>query len=420
MREVSAAARVRSRRVAEVYRHGTFRDRRPRIQMEYVDGVSLDDEIRRYGVLSVEQALSRIGLALVKAIDEVHQQKIVHRDLKPSNIMIERSGDDSCEIKLLDFGIARIGGGEEKVSSTQENWRGGTPGYWSPEGFAGRAIEYRTDVWGIAIIFFEMLAGELPFGRPVDDESVQTSAAAMMASPPLSLNAVRRSKGIPPVLPAVEELITACLAKRVTERPSIAQLHERLTAIVKEYGKQSGKMNLLLTMRSEALLSNPKRAATQARTSDADAVEAYAAQFAAAPKTAPEAPHARRHGAASRTGGILFVVVSVIVSIFAVALFMTLRRRTQTQPVQLVPTVSPSPNVPEPSQRSEDVSRQTQQRSADTESVPSRVRLEQSEAPTPVPMQRKHKRRVIPVATPTAAQPQQPAHDDNSPVNPFK
>jgi serine/threonine protein kinase len=348
-REVSAAARIRSKRVAEVYRHGVFDDFRPWMLMEYVEGESLEALLERQGPLDIHQALSRVGLALVRAVSEIHAMKVIHRDLKPPNVMIEKG--ESFEIKLLDFGIARIGGGDDAVFRTNPNLGAGTAGYWSPESVAGQAVEYRTDVWGIGVVLFELLTGELPFGRPTTNAQLQTSIAAMMSQAVPSINDFRRAKKLEPVSPTVQLLVADCLHKDVRERPSMTIVHTRLKAAVEEQARRSGVASPLLTMRSAAnLVDIPIDGQTHARTEEAAAVKALMRQFSPLSSTAPATPAAQRQGGGAaptrsrrrRIASWLGVVaVGLLIGIAAIQLFV----RTIGDPRMAAPSTPTAPTA---------------------------------------------------------------------------
>ncbi len=124
--------------------------------MELSDAGSLEDELFRLGVLSVEECV-RVLLPLVGALACAHDRGIVHRDIKPANIVLahERS---QATAKLLDFGIAKrsdAGGSSDHAL--------GTPSYMAPEQARGEALSPATDVWSLGVVFFRCLSGRMPF-----------------------------------------------------------------------------------------------------------------------------------------------------------------------------------------------------------------------------------------------------------------
>jgi serine/threonine protein kinase len=121
------------------------------VVMEYLDGMSLDQHIRKRS-LDVRLALS-IAADLCEALDYAHKRHIVHRDIKPANIFITSTG----RVKVLDFGLARPYDGLDALGFA------GTPAYMSPEQIRGKPLDGRTDIWSVGITLYEMLAGEVPF-----------------------------------------------------------------------------------------------------------------------------------------------------------------------------------------------------------------------------------------------------------------
>ncbi len=129
-------------------------DGMPFLAMEYVDGRSLDAILKTSGPLDPARSVSIITQVL-SALGFAHQNGIVHRDIKPSNIMVLNSG----EVKVADFGIARIDASEFTIVGDLL----GTPAYMAPEQFAGAPVDKRTDLFAAGVILFEMLTGVKPF-----------------------------------------------------------------------------------------------------------------------------------------------------------------------------------------------------------------------------------------------------------------
>ena len=130
----------------------------PYIAMEYVDGPTLADWLERNPRLSVMDAVS-ISRQLASALGFAHKKGIVHRDVKPGNVMLVR---DTQSVKVTDFGICRIEGGET-TQATRVGDVLGTPHYMSPEQVLGQPADSRSDVFSTGIVLYQMLTGELPF-----------------------------------------------------------------------------------------------------------------------------------------------------------------------------------------------------------------------------------------------------------------
>jgi hypothetical protein len=154
MREARSAASVNHPSAVAVY-DVVDHDGRPWLVMEYVEGETLADEIRRDGHLS-PQRVADIGAQLAGALTKAHQRRIVHRDIKPGNVLIDRAGRP----KISDFGIAR-GHGDEQL--TQVGFITGTPGYLSPELARGGDPHPASDVWALGATLYAAVEGQAPY-----------------------------------------------------------------------------------------------------------------------------------------------------------------------------------------------------------------------------------------------------------------
>ncbi len=128
--------------------------------MPFVEGESLRDRLNREHQLPVGDAI-RIATEAARALDYAHQHGVIHRDMKPENILLTADGSTL----VADFGIARALGGEKGLTET--GMAIGTPAYMSPEQAAGdKAVDARSDVFSLAAVLYEMLAGEAPWTGP--------------------------------------------------------------------------------------------------------------------------------------------------------------------------------------------------------------------------------------------------------------
>jgi TolB-like protein/Flp pilus assembly protein TadD len=186
LREAKAAASVDHPNVVTVHEAG-IAEGRPYVVMQRVEGETLEARLAR-GPLPVEETIAMVR-ALADALAEVHALGIVHRDLKPSNIMATARGP-----KILDFGIAAVGG-QERLTSTGLSV--GTPLYMSPEQARGLEPDKRSDLWALGVILYRCLTGTLPF----DGANLAAIVRAILedAPPPPS----RRDSRVPAALDAI-------------------------------------------------------------------------------------------------------------------------------------------------------------------------------------------------------------------------
>lgn len=157
-------------------------------------------------------------------------------------------------------------------------------------------------------MLFEMLSGELPFGRPRNSAEVNASISALMGEPAPKLNVVRRRNGLPPVSPKIETLIDECLRKEARARPELSELHKRLKKVIEEQAKKAGAQNPLMTMRSAAQSLQP-RAATPAGSREMSALRSLLARYADRDSPSPRA---------SLKVGLVIMAVMVAIAVAAV------------------------------------------------------------------------------------------------------
>jgi hypothetical protein len=160
-REAKAAAQLRSPHVVQVLDHGVC-DGTPYIAMELLDGEDLGKRVQKTGTIHPRD-LNVIITQVCRALTKAHALGIVHRDLKPDNIFLVR--DDDREIaKVLDFGIAKSAASALEGSNTKTGAMLGTPYYMSPEQAQGiKSVDYRSDLWSLAVIVYQCVTGHLPF-----------------------------------------------------------------------------------------------------------------------------------------------------------------------------------------------------------------------------------------------------------------
>lgn len=174
LQEARSAAAVRSSHVVQVFDSGV-EEGCPYIVMELLEGDSLDVRLAERGPLTPGE-LRKVFGEVARALAKAHSLGVVHRDIKPSNIFLSREGPYEIT-KLVDFGIAKVK--SESLSFTHVGTKMGTllgtPQYMSPEQARGSCtVDYRTDLWALAIVACECLTGRCPFsGRTVGDLTIQ-------------------------------------------------------------------------------------------------------------------------------------------------------------------------------------------------------------------------------------------------------
>jgi len=183
--EAKAAARIKSRHAVAVYDHGVTESGQPYIVMEYLEGESLEEAIRRRGKLPLNEVAEIVQQA-ARALSTAHAAGIVHRDLKPDNIFLARDSEAASRgysVKLVDFGIAKVVHDEAAsgASATQAGMVLGTPHYMSPEALTSSApVSVASDIWSLGACAFSAACGRVPFeGDAIGDVVLKVCAAPL-------------------------------------------------------------------------------------------------------------------------------------------------------------------------------------------------------------------------------------------------
>jgi serine/threonine-protein kinase len=176
-REARAAAQLSHPHIVSVYDYGALEAEGAYIVMERVEGATLRATLERVRRLSPAEAAEWFDTMLEGAA-AAHAQGIVHRDLKPDNVIGQRDAAGQLNVKILDFGIAKVSDRERGTDSmTADGIVVGTVGYMSPEQILGQAVDARTDVFAIGVMLAEALGGARLFpGRPFPEFSRQVLA----------------------------------------------------------------------------------------------------------------------------------------------------------------------------------------------------------------------------------------------------
>ncbi len=219
--EARALAQLRHPRVVQVFDFGTCPDEDALyLVMELLDGRTLARELAAHGPLDPERAID-LGLAVLEALAEAHAHGIVHRDLKPDNLVLERRADRD-EVKLVDFGIAKLAGIEMRDPNiTRTGMLVGSPRYLAPEQACDLPVTDRTDIYSLGAVLYEAVVGRPVFTR----KSVTEYLTAHLEDPPDPPPADR-----PPLDTRLLRTLMRFMAKDPSERPSAAQAAALLEA----------------------------------------------------------------------------------------------------------------------------------------------------------------------------------------------
>jgi serine/threonine-protein kinase len=158
-REARAMARLSHPRIAQVYDFGQDEAGNPYFVMELVIGQPLDQLLAQRGQLRPEM-VARVLLQAAEGLSAAHAAGIVHRDIKPANLILDQAGD----LKVVDFGIARIEEGPNPLTRPQALI--GTPHYMAPEVLSGEIVDGRADIYALGLCGYHLLTGQPPFSAP--------------------------------------------------------------------------------------------------------------------------------------------------------------------------------------------------------------------------------------------------------------
>jgi serine/threonine-protein kinase len=228
--ELGVLARFRHRHAVALLDASREEEPQPYLVLEYVPGINLDDLLRREGRLSPNRVGALLG-PLCVVLQAAHDLGILHRDITAANLMIIAAGTDRETIKVMDFGLARLGGfyvAMEKLQGDSDSIGGGTPDYVCPEQVRGEEVDARSDLYSVGVLLFRALTGHLPFESAREVQEILL-AHCDQAPPRFADVGVR---GVPP---AIEAVVRACLAKHPSERPQSARV------LAERYGEALGR-----------------------------------------------------------------------------------------------------------------------------------------------------------------------------------
>lgn len=241
-REARSAAALNHANIVTIYDFGEY-DSRPYIAMEYVQGETIAEIIKRKATISLADKLRWIE-ELCAAASYAHRIGVVHRDLKPLNLIIDRSG----RLKVLDFGIAKMLGLLGSNATTVV----GTPGYMAPEQILGGAIDHRADLFSIGVVSYELLSYTEAF--PGDNTHAITHRL-------LSEDVTPLTQLVPDLHPRVAGAVERALRKTAAERFADAEELRLIVARARRQVENEGPDSAPTVMSPRVTALDPRSAA---------------------------------------------------------------------------------------------------------------------------------------------------------------
>lgn len=227
--EARIAATLDHPNICTVYEVGETEDEQIFIAMAYYNGSTLKHLISQN--LISKQEIESIALQIAKGLEHAHKRGIIHRDIKPANIFLTENN----EVKILDFGIAKIEGEYSILDSESVK---GTISYMSPEQLQGKDVDQRTDIWAFGVLLYELVTGKKPFGNEFEQSAIY---AILNEEPELTESNLL-------AIPYLKSIIPLCLMKNPEDR--FKSFSEIFTNIINS--QSSLKLN-------EMLIKEPSR-----------------------------------------------------------------------------------------------------------------------------------------------------------------
>ncbi len=329
--------------------------------MEFVNGMSLRDLLKRQGALAPNQAVAIFKQALA-ALDYAHNfsyvdesgrplKGIIHRDIKPANLLL----DGMARLKITDFGIVKLAG---ERSMTRTGFNPGTVEYMSPEQIRGLEVDARSDLYSLGVSFYEALAGRLPFPYSETGSEYEVLRGHMeLSPPPLAQLAPQAPKALAAVVmrslakapearfASAAEFLDALLEyerpNAANQQPGVAISENALTHSMTEVLESTTQPAPLTTEVLPAEPTHPNVKRQPMATAPAKPAAPDQFQTTVTPKSSPQSAHQAVSARRNLSAGLI-VVGAVLLCVLAVAGAYFLWSRTSPSSETPVTTASPA------------------------------------------------------------------------------
>lgn len=210
--EIESLTRLDDPGVVGIFDAGTLDDGAPYLVMQYVEGANLRTALKPEG-MDLERAANIIK-QVARTLTVAHDQGIVHRDLKPENIMLRPATAGEEQVKVIDFGIAKVKNSAIAPTTHTGVGTAGTVAYMSPEQLGAKSIAATSDIYALGVICYEMLAGRRPFNPETSFQLAEMQKQGVQVSP----------KALRPAIPeSAAKIILKALSYRPVDRPQRAR-----------------------------------------------------------------------------------------------------------------------------------------------------------------------------------------------------